>query len=120
MFFGAAGSPNFATSGMAIPGDESGGRLFAKLGALIQDGGAHKSVWHSRGDGGSKPCILCKNVWTEDSRMTDSDGTNLLRCNVLKYKDLAPAGCRDLRNAYRYLEAESAHYPNLKGEAFQK
>ena len=29
-------------------------RLFTKLGMFIQDGGAHKSTWHCRGDGAIK------------------------------------------------------------------
>ena len=79
-------------------------RIWAKLGGALQDGGAHKSVWHSRGDAGSKFCLLCKNLFAEESELVDDDGTNLLCCNVFKYAELVPATSKELRKTYRYLE----------------
>ena len=54
VFFDPSGL-DISRSGVALPGD--GGtrlRLFAKMAAFLQDGGAHKSTWHCRGDGASK------------------------------------------------------------------
>lgn len=42
-------------AGMNLPMD--GPRLFAKLRVVIQDGGAHKSTFHARGDGAAKLCL---------------------------------------------------------------
>ena len=95
-----------------MPGD--GGtrlRLFAKMAAFLQDGGAHKSTWHCRGDGASKFCLLCKNLFTESSSVCDEDGTNLLRCNVIKKSGLVPAAGKDLRRSARYLAAKVGTIP---------
>ena len=101
-FFSADGL-NLARGGMQLPLNNSM-RLFAKIGMFIQDGGAHKSTWHCRGDGASKFCLLCRNVFTESSNIVDEDGSNLLRCNVIKKADLVPARCADMRKSARYLE----------------
>ena len=37
-------------------------RFFAVFDQFIQDGGAHKTIWCLRGDGGTKFCVLCKNA----------------------------------------------------------
>jgi hypothetical protein len=79
-------------------------RIWAVLGGALQDGGAHKSVWHCRGDAGSKFCLICKNLFAEKSELVDDDGTNLLCCNVLTYAELVPATSKELRKNYRYLE----------------
>ena len=65
--------------GMHIEIDGESHRLFAKLGAVLQDGGAHKAVWQARGDGASKFCMLCKNLFTHDSNVAADDGTRLMR-----------------------------------------
>ena len=70
----------------------------------MQDGSAHKSVWHSRGDKASKFCILCLNLFDQESEMVDEDGTNLLCCNVLTWEQLVPASSKGLRKNARFLE----------------
>ena len=42
-------------------------RLFCKLKIVLQDGGAHKQVWHSRGDGATRMCLLCSNLVSSSS-----------------------------------------------------
>ena len=76
LFFDESGF-DFSTAGMALPFDSGDIRLFAKLGAILQDGGAHQSVWGSRGDGATKYCLLCKKIFTPSSRICDQAGTNL-------------------------------------------
>ena len=74
---------------------------------MIQDGGAHKSTWHSRGDAATKLCLLCKNVFTEKSRVCDEDGEHLLRCKLLKARDLEPATSREVRRVARYIASKA-------------
>jgi hypothetical protein len=66
-------------------------RLFAKIGVFVQDGGAHKITWHARGDAGTKMCILCRNIFAEDSGLPAEDGENLLCSRVILHSgcDLA-------------------------------
>ena len=77
-------------------------RIFVVIGVILQDGGAHKSVWHSRD--GSKMCMLCKNLFTIKSELCDADGTDLLTCGVTKLKDLVPETSKSLRDKARYLQ----------------
>ena len=77
-------------------------RFFAVMGVILQDGGAHKSVWHSRD--GSKVCLLCKNLFTIDSKLSDEDDTGMLCCGVINLTELKAETSMDLRNKARYLE----------------
>ena len=83
LFFSSDGL-NLLENGINLPVGPDGARLFATLGMFIQDGGAHKATWHCRGDGASKLCMLCKNLFTESSEICDEDGTHLLRGNDIK------------------------------------
>jgi hypothetical protein len=114
LFFSSDGF-NFETVGINLPFDTNDIRLFAKLGVIIQDGGAHKSVWSSRGDAASKYCLLCKNLFTESSRMCGEDGSSLLTCHATKLDQLVPASDDDLRRNARFI-AGQAHIMN--NEAF--
>ncbi len=79
---------NAAPSASGILLNSLGVRLFVVMGVVLQDGGAHKSVWHSCD--GSKMCMLRKNLFTIKSELTDADGTELLSCGVTKLADLVP------------------------------
>ena len=82
-------------------------RLFAKIGVVLQDGGAHKATWQARGDGASKFCLLCKNLFTHDSNVHAADGTHLLRCNLIKLHELVASTDNELRTNARFLESMS-------------
>ena len=99
---------HFLNGGMNVNIDEDSHRLFAKLGAVLQDGGAHKTVWQARGDGASKFCMLCKNLFTHDSKVADGDGSHMLRCNEIKLDGLVASTDRELRTNARHLERMSA------------
>jgi hypothetical protein len=98
---------NFATSGLLLEFPDGDVRLWARLGGVIQDGGAHKYVWHLRGDGASKFCVLCKNLFTAESKVVDEDGSNLLRCNCLNLAELVPENGKTLRTNARFLAAQA-------------
>ena len=81
VFFFAADGLNMSTTGVLLPGcNDLKFRLFAGCKFLLQDGAAHKSVWHSKGDAGSRYCILCTNLFTETCNLVEEDGTNQLVC----------------------------------------
>ena len=98
---------NFATSGILLDFPDGDVRLWAVLGGILQDGGAHKYVWHARGDGASKYCLLCRHLFTEESNVVETGGTNLLRCNVIKLGELVPMTGTDLRKNARNLAGQS-------------
>jgi hypothetical protein len=97
-----------AAGGVLLP--SIGVRFFVALAIVLQDGGAHKAVWHSRD--GSKMCILCKNLFTVKSEIADADGTELLTCGVCKLADLEPETSESLRNKARWLE-HNRHKPDF-------
>ena len=100
---------NLAVTGVLLHFDgHTPVRLWAVLGGMLQDGGAHKAVWHSRGDSASKFCILCKNLFDQESEIADADGTNLLSCNCLTWRELVPATSNNLRNNARFLERQAS------------
>ena len=105
--FFQTGGFHMMDGGMHIEIDGERSRLFAKLGVVLQDGGAHKAVWQARGDGASKFCMLCKNLFTHDSNVAADDGTRLMRCGIIKLQELEASTDRELRNNARYLERQS-------------
>jgi hypothetical protein len=108
VFFSHDGT-NIQTTGILLVfSDGSTTRFWAKLAGLIQDGGAQKSTFHSRGDGASKFCLICKNLFTKSSQIVDEDGSNLLTCGVVKASELATATSHEIRTNARYLAKKAA------------
>ena len=101
--------------GVTVPLSGDHIKMFAKLGVVLMDGGAHKYVWGARGDAATKYCILCKNLFSRASEVVDDDGTNLLACDVINVSGLVPATDAELRINMRYLEQQSSV---VSGEQF--
>ena len=80
-------------------------RIFAKLGMFVQDGAAHKSVWHCKGDAGTKPCMLCLNLYTEKSELVGDDEEHLLTCTLVHEAELHFASDADVRGSVHRLAA---------------
>ena len=100
----AADGLNMSTTGVLLQGcNDLKFRLFAACKFLLQDGAAHKSVWHSRGDGGSRYCMLCTNLFTETCNLVEEDGTNELVCNIIRKSELQMATGEGLRRCARVL-----------------
>ncbi|CAE8734286.1 unnamed protein product [Polarella glacialis] len=68
-------SSDIAAGGLVLKHpDGSQLRLFIKLGMMLQDGGAHKHVFHFKGDGGTKFCTRAeKPVRTHDAVAESGD-----------------------------------------------
>ena len=107
-FFGDGGH-DLSSAGLALR-SSSGElvRLFCSLGMVLQDGGAHKSVWHCKGDAGTKLCMLCRNLYSEESELVDEDGSNLLTCTLVHEAELDFATDADIKGAVRRLAAKAA------------
>ena len=79
------------------------------MGGILQDGGAHKAVWHNRGDGASMCCIRCLNLCEVSSHLCEEDNEDLRVSNVIKAAELVPATSANVRSKVRYLEAQKAN-----------
>ena len=102
LFFGDV--HDLATSGIVLNfADGTLVRLFARVGMFLQDGGAHKAVWHCKGDGGTKLCMLCRNLYAEASELVDEDGTDMLVCSIIHEDELDFATDADIRGSVRRL-----------------
>ena len=75
----------------------------------MQDGGAHKAVWHNRGDVARMCCIRRLNLCEVSSHLCEEDDEDLLVSNVIKAAELVPATSANVRNKVRYLEAQKAN-----------
>jgi hypothetical protein len=104
-FFDTGGF-DLGQAGIRLPFAPDEIRFFAKLKIVVQDGGAHKSMWHARGDGATKLCLLCKNLFTDKSNICDEDGTHLLRSNVIRTEQLEEASSNELRKVARYIASK--------------
>jgi len=89
-------------------------RIFAKLAGIVQDGGAHKSVWHCKGDAGTRFCMLCLNLLSlstgvfrndDDADSDDDLSGEMLSCSILHERDLHFATDEDIRGTVRRLDA---------------
>ena len=108
LFFGACGADLEATGMSLISGAGERCRLFLKLAGTIQDGGAHKYVFHCTGDSGSKFCILCRNLYSVKSNIVDEEGENLLTMDKIYEEDLDFATDDDIYGSVDRLAARKA------------
>ena len=117
----AADGLNMSTTGVLLPGcNDLKFRLFAACKFLLQDGAAHKSVWHSIGDAGSRYCMLCTNLFTETCNLVEEDGTNQLVCNIIRKSELQMATGQGLRRCARVLARKATTMNNEQLTAIQQ
>jgi hypothetical protein len=107
----------FLTGGISLP-IRGGTRFWAKLGIFLQDGAAQTMTWSARA-GACRLCLLCNNIFTEQSQVVDADGSHLLRCNVVKEENCELSTDDGLRNVARYLEGKAgtmlpSHFDDLQ------
>ena len=112
LFFDSTGL-NMRTAGVELPLPSGRIRLFCKLEIVLQDGGAHKQVWHSRGDGASRMCLLCSNLVTSSSGLEASDSTHQLKADIIQWEHLVPATGADIRSAARYIANKKDDMPKI-------
>ena len=64
-------------------------RLWAKLGMILQDGGAHKVTFHCKGDSGCRFCMVCRNLVAHNSNVTAGDDgeVGILKTSLVFFKD---------------------------------
>lgn len=84
LFFGDLPTDMRTGGCVLIGGDGTQVRIFIDLWMVLQDGGAHKLLWHCKGDGGTKMCMLCRDMIAEDTGEVDDD-----ECPVIVCKDIS-------------------------------
>ena len=103
-------SSDIAAGGLVLKHpDGSQLRLFIKLGMMLQDGGAHKHVFHVKGDGGTKFCHLCRNLFAITTAVADEEtGETLLAASLIFEHELDFATDSDIRGTMARLVAKRA------------
>jgi hypothetical protein len=79
--------------------------LWAALNMILQDGGAHKSVFGCKGDAGTRLCMLCSNLVSVSSGLVDEDGDDILTCSLVFEDQLRFASDDDVKGTIRRLKA---------------
>ena len=83
-------------------------RLKFELGAFVADGGAHKYLFSVKGDGGIRPCILCKKIISAATKDLDDEDA-ILTSDVFQECDLQFTTENDWRRTLlRLLEKQDA------------
>ena len=64
-------------------------------------------VWHCKGDGGIKCCLLCRNIFARTSKVVadDNDGDGMFCCDILTLSGLDLATSDEIIEAVRRLHA---------------
>ena len=107
LFFGEAVA-DLSTGGMELRSSTGQAtRLWCKLGMVLQDGGAHKLVFACKGDGATRPCILCKNLVS--LRSSELVRGALFSSEVWAEGDAVLASDEDVRRTIRRLDAAAGH-----------
>ena len=105
LFFNTEGH-SFDLSGISLVSDGPALRLYATMGPIVQDGGAHKLVFCIKGDSGTRLCMLCLNAFARESRMLNEEtGETILRCDLMLERELHFATNNDVRGCVRRLAA---------------
>jgi hypothetical protein len=79
--------------------------FYAKLGAFLQDGLAHKETFHVKGDNGTRSCVLCLNEVSVKSGLTNFDGSDILRSSILREDECDLATDADILDTVKRLDA---------------
>ena len=111
---------NMATVGLSLPFAAGAVRFFCKLKVVIQDGGAHKFVWQARGDGATKLCLLCKNLFTRESGIAAADPTGRCKSNILKWAELVRATGAEIRTNARFIATQAGILDNTAFSELQQ
>ena len=62
-------------------------RIWIQLGCLVQDGAAHRAVFSVKGDSGTRCCLLCRDIISKRSKLTNEEGGEILLTDNVKEAD---------------------------------
>ena len=94
-------------TGVLLSSAKGNVRLFFTLGMFLQDGAAQKAVWANRQDSGSKPCMLCKNLFHLRHDHGEGEPADKIFSQYVKYSQLDIAKDDELLEAWSRIEAKS-------------
>ena len=97
----------------APPGGKNA-RIHLKLGSLLQDGGAHKVVFGTKGDAATRLCFICSNLVAAKSKL--QQGESLLTCKLMGKSELSMASDSDIKQTIKRIKHRST---TLSSEDFK-
>ena len=94
---------------------------------VLADGAAQKQVWSSKGDSGTRFCLLCANVHGQVAEHADED-PHECHCTTTQYSQLRLVTDQELLDRYQRLHARSsscikkdfAHWQQATGLTYSK
>ena len=78
-------------------------RIWIQLGCLVQDGAAHRAVFSVKGDSGTRCCLLCRNIISKRSKLTNEEGGEILLTDNVKEADCVFTSDNDIWNSIQRL-----------------
>ena len=81
--------------------------LFFNLSMVLADGAAQKQVWSSKGDSGTKFCLLCANVHGQVAKHADEEPYEF-HCATTQYSQLRLVTDQELLDSYQRLHTRSS------------
>ena len=78
-------------------------RIWIQLGCLVQDGAAHRAVFSVKGDSGTRCCLLCRNIISKRSQLTNEEGGEILLTDNVKEADCVFTSDNDIWNSIQRL-----------------
>ena len=81
--------------------------LFFNLSMVLADGAAQKQVWSSKGDSGTKFCLLCANVHGQVAKHADEEPYEF-HCATTQYSQLRLVTDQELLDSYPRLHTRSS------------
>ena len=103
---------NSPDTGILLSSAKGSMRLFFTLGMILQDGQAQKQVWCNRQDTGSKPCMLCNNIFQlKDAASADMNECQKIFSKFTKLSQLHLATDADILESWQRLRDKKDTVP---------
>ena len=100
LVFGKLGY-NIKYGGMTFTYNGEVHRLWAGLSMVLQDGGARKYIFNTKGDAGTKFCLICRNRLTIESELCEE--ADELTCNLVFEEETDFATDEDIRGTAQHI-----------------
>ncbi|CAL1139986.1 unnamed protein product [Cladocopium goreaui] len=103
---------NSPDTGILLSSAKGSLRLFSTLGMVLQDGQAQKLVWCNRQDSGSKPCMMCNNIFQlKDAESADMNDCQKVFSRFTKLSQLHLATDADILQSWHRLKDKKDTVP---------
>ena len=96
------------TSGMRLKNASMGDlTIWLDFTMVLADGAAQKQIWSSKGDSGTRFCLLCCNVHGRPTAQAQEDDPEELHCDTMRYEQLHLVQDQEILDSYQRLHGRA-------------